>query len=124
MNLKRILVIDNRELYPTAGAYADIVDERPSLNVDDIDPADYGAIFVHDANEDELNWTRSHRHEYFEGIYFKFTGEGGEGATVSENRGAYKLPRWVLNKYFESFLAAYRNNGRVDRSVANIFWGK
>lgn len=122
--LKPILVIDNRKLYAPAGAHADLVREVPSAKREDLDPSEWGAVFVHAANADELNWAREHAREHFGGVYFKVTGEKGEADVVTELYGAYKLPRWAFKDHFEAFLAAYRAKGFVDRDVANVFFGK
>ena len=91
--LKPVLVIDNRELYAPAGAHDDLVRRVPAADVETLDPSEWAAVFVHDANQAELNWARAHFRQHFGGVYFRITGRRGTNDTVTVNRGAYKLPR-------------------------------
>ena len=119
--LKPVLVIDNRELYAPAGAHDDLVRRVPSADVEALDPSEWAAVFVHDDNAAELNWARKHAREHFGGVYFKFTGRRGAADNVSVHRGAYKLPRWAFERYFEAYLAAYRASGIADATTAAVF---
>ena len=120
-DLKPVLVIDNRELYAPTGAHADLVRTMPSADVRALDPSEWAAVFVHDDNAAELNWAREHAREHFGGVYFKFTGRRGAADNVSVHRGAYKLPRWAFEKWFEAYLAAYRSSGVADTETATVF---
>lgn len=120
-HLKPVLVIDNRELYAPAGAHADLVSTMASADVGELDPSDWAAVFVHDDNAAELNWARRHAREHFGGVYFKFTGRRGSSDNVRVHRGAYKLPRWAFERWFEDYLAAYRASGVADARTASVF---
>ena len=120
-DLKPVLVIDNRERYAPAGPHGDLIREVPSADVETLDPTDWAAVFVHDDNEAELNWVRRHARKHFGGVYFKFTGRRGAADNVSVHKGAYKLPRWAFEKWFESYLAAYRSSGVADAETASVF---
>jgi len=117
-DLKPVLVIDNRELFAPAGDFASLVVHMAEADITNLDENDYATAFVHDDNTSELNWARQHYP-----IYFKFTGRGGEFDEVTENKGAYKLPRHIFERYFKGFLAAYAEKGVVDKNVANTFLG-
>lgn len=119
--LKPVLVIDNRRLYAPAGAHGDIVRTMPMADVGELDPSDWAAVFVHDDNAAELNWARRHARDHFGGVYFKFTGRRGAADNVSVHRGAYKLPRWAFERWFEDYLAAYRETGVADAQTASVF---
>lgn len=119
--LKPVLVVDNRELYAPAGAHVDLVRAVPTADVGALDPTDYAAVFVHDDNAAELNWARRHAREHFGGVYFKFTGRRGAADNVAVHRGAYKLPRWAFERWFEEYLAAYRESGVADARTASVF---
>ena len=118
--LKRVLVIDNRELYAPAGAHADLVCEMATADAETLDPAEWAAVFVHADNEPELNWAIRHK-ENFGGVYFTFSGERGMADNVTTHRGAYLLPRWAFQQRFERYLTAYRALGVADAETASIF---
>ncbi|HEX9952135.1 MAG TPA: hypothetical protein VGB53_10230 [Rubricoccaceae bacterium] len=119
--LKPVLVIDNREIYAPVGPHGDLVCQVARADPSTLDPSAYAAVFVHDDNSAELNWAREHAAKHFGGVYFKFTGRRGQADNVTVHRGAYKLPRWVFQRYFTAFLAAYRERGLADAVTARIF---
>ena len=118
--LKPVLVIDNRELFAPCGDHGDLVHEVTSADVETLDPTAWAAVFVHDANAEELNWAIRNK-SHFGGVYFNLTGERGTQDNVTVHRGAYRLPRWVFQQRFERYLAAYRARGVADAETAAAF---
>lgn len=115
----KVLVVDDARDYPDAGPHDDLVVFEPSAPPEGFDPGRYATAFVHANNQTEANWAIEHYP-----IHFVFTGDQLVAPDVSEYEGVYELPRWALRKYFQDFLAAYRERGEVDRDVADIFYGR
>lgn len=116
--LQKVLVVDDAGDFPDAGPHGDLVEYALRAPNEGFDAACYATAFVHANNESEADWALEHYP-----IHFVFTGDSLIAPDVSEYEGVYELPRWALKKYWRDFLAAYQEQGEVDRRVADIFKG-
>jgi CheY-like chemotaxis protein len=82
-----------------------------------IDVAQYNTLFVHERNDEALEWAEeAHANEDLE-CYFIFR---GDKERVTEYKGIYTLPRAIYYNRFNAFLRAYKNTREV-RTAASVF---